>query len=129
MPIAIVATITMLPSCADDKEEGGKDAPDNDTELTVSGISDTEWTYISLESNSVVGRSAKNDPAADAEWAKRADWDIAICGDMLRSNSGTSGNAGGGIRRIDSKRYGDITAADAATVDADRPNTPDAERE
>lgn len=129
MTIATVATVAMLSSCADDKEEGGKGAPDNDTELTVSGISDTEWTYISLESNSVVGRSAKDDPGADAEWAKRADWDIAICGDMLRSNSGTSGNANGGIRRIDSKRYGDVTAADAATVDADRPNAPDAERE
>lgn len=121
--------VAMLPSCADDKGGEDKDTSDNDTELTVSGISDTEWTYISLETNSVTGRSAKDDPAADAEWAKRADWDIAICGDMLRTNSGTSGNAGGGIRRLDSKRYGDVTAADAATVDADRPNSPDAERE
>ena len=124
-----MAMVAMLPSCADDKGGEDKDTSDNDTELTVSGISDTEWTYISLETNSVTGRSAKDDPAADAEWAKRADWDIAICGDMLRTNSGTSGNAGGGIRRLDSKRYGDVTAADAATVDADRPNSPDAERE
>ena len=87
-----LAGIIVLASCSSD-ENNGSDAPATDTELTVSGISDTEWTYISLENNTVVGSSAKDDTEADAQWAKRTDWDIAICGDMLRTNSGTSATA------------------------------------
>ena len=123
-----LAGIIVLASCSSD-ENNGSDAPATDTELTVSGISDTEWTYISLENNTVVGSSAKDDTEADAQWAKRTDWDIAICGDMLRTNSGTSGNGEGGIRRLDNKRYDDITASDAVSVDPDRPQTPDEPRQ
>ena len=116
----------MLTACS---SEDKQDAPVLDTELTVSGISDAKWTYISLENNAVVGTSDKDDSDADSQWAKRTDWDIAICGDMVRTNSGTSGAGQGGIRRIDGKHYDAVTAADAATVDADRPQTPAAPRE
>lgn len=118
--------MSMLPSCADNE---GESAPDNDVELTVSGISDNQWTYISLENNTVVGQSDKNNPSADADWASRTDWDIAICGDMIRTNSGTSGNGAGGLRRLDGHSYDNVTANDAANTDIDRPNTPDSTRE
>lgn len=118
--------MSMLPSCADNE---GESAPDNDVELTVSDISDNQWTYISLENNTVVGQSDKNNPSADADWASRTDWDIAICGDMIRTNSGTSGNGAGGLRRLDGHSYDNVTANDAANTDIDRPNTPDSTRE
>lgn len=122
--LAIVASI--LTACSSDDNKSA--SPDLDTEITISGISDTKWTYISLENNAVVGTSPKDDAESDAQWAQRTDWDIAICGDMIRTNSGTSGNGQGGIRRIDNKRYEDVTASDAASVDVDRPQTPDEPR-
>lgn len=61
----------------------------------------TEWTYISLEDNRVVGTSRLYNDEEDAAWKARTDWDIAICGDRIRTNSGTSGNGQGGILTTD----------------------------
>lgn len=128
-PLLWLATAaTLLTACAGD--DGTDAAPGTaDTEITVEGLTDDAWTYISLETGATVGRSAKDDPEADALWAARTDWDVAVCGDMIRTNSGTSGQGQGGLRRLDGRTYDDVTAADAATVDADRPASPDAPRQ
>ena len=57
-------------------------------------VSDTCWTYLSLETGRVVGTALLGDEQAEAEWRQRTDWDIALCGDLLRTNSGTSGKSG-----------------------------------
>ena len=64
-------------------------------------VSDTCWTYLSLETGRVVGTALLGDEQAEAEWRQRTDWDIALCGDLLRTNSGTSGNGGGGCLVLD----------------------------
>lgn len=120
--IAAATLVLVVAACGNDDNK--RTASDDDTEFTISGISDEVWTYISLEDNVVVGTSPKDDPEADSQWAGRSDWDIAICGDMVRTNSGTSGNGHGGIRRIDDKSYEDVTASDAGEVDADSPQPP-----
>lgn len=103
-------------SCA--KEEGKNDNDDS-VELTVDGINDTEWTYISLTSGKVVGHSAFGSEKEDAEWKSRADWDIAICGEYMRTNSGTSGDGIGGIKRIDDKTFEQVSESDAVGLQVD----------
>ncbi len=125
---AVVAAMSVMSVSCSESDDNDDAQPAVDTELTVSGISATKWTYISLENNAVVGTSDKDDADSDARWAKRVDWDIAICGDLLRSNSGTSGCGSGGLRRIDGKDYSGVSATDAASVDEDRPQTPDEPR-
>jgi len=53
------------------------------------------WTYISLEEGKVVGTAVLGDEAADAAWAARSDWDIAICDSLIRTNGGSSGSGRG----------------------------------
>ena len=93
---------------------------DIDTELTSEGISDTHWTYISLENNRVVGTSPLDDPDGDEEWRKRTDWDIALCGDMIKTNSGDSGIGEGGIIRLDNLSYDQLSSPLDITPDIDR---------
>ena len=90
-----------------------------DEELTIKGISDTYWTYISLERNEVVGTSAFDSPEEDMKWRNRLDWDIAICGDKLRTNSGESGDGNGGLTYLEDLRYEDITSSTPLQFEVD----------
>lgn len=56
-----------------------------------------QWTYINLEAGRTVGFSVFGDTIADAQWAERTDWDIAICGEYIRTNGGTSGQGNAAI--------------------------------
>lgn len=56
-----------------------------------------QWTYISLESGEVVGTSSLGDEGADAVWAHRDDWDIAVCDSLVRTNGGASGMGQGAL--------------------------------
>ena len=60
--------------------------------------SNDKWVYYSLEQNKQIGVSNFGDSVADTKWASRTDWDIAICGDLIRTNSGASGTGLGGIQ-------------------------------
>lgn len=113
-------------SCQSDKSSENTKLPDS--QLTVESVSDTCWTYISLDRNEVVGTSPLDSPESDEEWRQRSDWDIAICGDMLRTNSGTSGIGDGGIVRIDDAIYESLDEESFPPLDTDRPQTPSAER-
>lgn len=90
-----------------------------DQELTIKGISDEYWTYISLERNVVVGTSKFDSPEEDQEWRERLDWDIAICGDKIRTNSGESGNGQGGLTYLEDYLYEEITGATPLQFDID----------
>ena len=126
--LAFIATLMpLLSGCQSDSQQD-MPAASPDTELTISGLSDDKWTYISLRDNIVVGHSDKDDEEADSKWASRSDWDIAICGDMIRTNGGTSGKGYGGLRRVDDKSYGELTIEDGDIIDQDSPNTASSER-
>ena len=94
--------------------------------LPVSGeisfaLSDTEWTYFCFETGKVVGTSAFGDVDQDASWAERTDWDIAFCGNYLRTNSGSSGVGMGGIQRNTTDNFYTLTEAplDGYIIDTD----------
>lgn len=90
----------MLLACASDN---GGDISKTVVEQTGNSmdVKDMEWTYYSLEKGQVIGSSAFGDSDADSLWKHRQDWDFAICGDMIRTNSGTSGIGYGGLITTD----------------------------
>lgn len=83
----------MLASCATENEVHTSATP---KQLTVPQQAD-RWTYISLTNHKIVGYSELGNPQGDAEFAKRTDWDIALCNGRIRTNSGLSGQGNGGI--------------------------------
>ena len=76
---------------------------------------------ISLETGSKVGESPLGDAAQDAAWKARTDWDIALCGELIRTNGGTSGNGQGAVQRVQNKSFNalDQAPADGYTTDTD----------
>lgn len=121
--VFLLFILTLAVGCSGDSKTETPQQPD--TELTIDGISDTQWTYISLETNRKVGVSPLNDPKADEEWRNRTDWDIALCGDMIRTNSGTSGIGQGGIVRLDNQTYNQINEVPTIPLDIDRIDSED----
>lgn len=89
--------------------------------LSIEGINDRTWIYVSLEQGKVVGSSPLGDEEQDALWKARTDWDFAICGELIRTNSGTSGVGNGGIQSITNMSFNalDEAPADGYTVDTD----------
>lgn len=81
--------------------------------VVVEGLGDDHWTYFSFSESRVVGTSEFGSAEEDALWAGRGDWDIAICGEFLRTNSGTSGVGNGGIQRNTLTDFHNLTEAPA----------------
>ena len=81
----------ILAGCASDGsgDKGPAPEPAQVKTLSVEGLSDDRWVYISLETGSKVGESPLGDAAQDAAWKARTDWDIALCGELIRTNGGT----------------------------------------
>jgi len=90
-----------------------------DKEITITGINDTEWTYFSFETGSVVGRSTFLSEGEDEAWAARDDWDFAICGDRLKTNGGDSGKGLGGVHKNTTDNYYQIESAYSGTYQLD----------
>lgn len=89
----------------------GKTEPNVAAELTIHGLSEEHWTYFSFEKGEVVGTGKFDDDADDAAWAKRKDWDFAICGDRLKTNSGTSGEGLGGVQKDNAHNFTTLSTA------------------
>ena len=97
---SLLAALVLLASCSDgaDNSASGQ-AVGKSGEMNVTA-NDGVWTYYSLEQNKVMGTSVFGDSTADSQWKQRTDWDIAICGDLIRTNSGTSGTGNGGLQVV-----------------------------
>ena len=67
------------------------------------------------------GETPNGDAAQDAAWKARTDWDIALCGELIRTNGGTSGNGQGAVQRVQNKSFNalDQAPADGYTTDTD----------
>ena len=89
--------------------------------LTIERLNDQTWVYVSLEQGKVVGSSPLGDEEQDAAWKARTDWDFALCGELIRTNSGTSGTGNGGIQSVTNKSFNALDEAptDGYTVDTD----------
>ncbi len=85
--ILSAALLLTLSSCRDDRRHEPEPVSGEVEFISQHG----RWTYISLETGTVVGTGSLGDEASDAEWALRDDWDIAICDSLIRTNGGTSG--------------------------------------
>ena len=93
---AILPVLVLLAGCQDGN--GVEDAvPAVSGELTITGLGDDHWTYFSFEKGGTVGTSAFASAEEDEQWAKRTDWDFAICGDRIKTNGGDSGCGLGGL--------------------------------
>ena len=80
-----------------------------------------QWTYFSMVTHTVVGTCAVTDTLAQQAYAARTDWDIALCGELIRTNGGTSGNGQGAVQRVQNKSFNalDQAPADGYTTDTD----------
>lgn len=90
----LALSVAILSGCADDN--GSDAAKKVEGTMQIDNKTDA-WTYVSLTQNRVVGTCALGDTVSERQWAQRSDWDIAVCGGMIRTNSGTSGSGNGGI--------------------------------
>ena len=97
---SLITVLALLASCSDgaDNSASGQ-AVGKSGEMNVTA-NDAVWTYYSIEQNKVMGTSVFGDSTADSQWKQRTDWDIAICGDLIRTNSGTSGTGNGGLQVV-----------------------------
>lgn len=105
--ISVLAAIASACSCRTSEES----LPNISAELTIHGMSDDHWTYFSFEKGEVVGTGKFDDDADDAAWAQRKDWDFAICGDYMKTNSGDSGIGKGGVQKDNEHNYATLTTA------------------
>ena len=94
------ATFTLLftlLACSDAESTRQHVSHEADLELT-----EATWTYFSMEANAVVTTIAFADTTAQAKMAQRTDWDVAFApGGLIRTNSGSSASAIGGMRISD----------------------------
>jgi len=109
--LVILVFFATLTACSDDN--GGSDSAKSKT-VNVGIVTDDTWTYISLTTGKVVGTSAFDSAAGDSLWSKRADWDVALCGSLLRTNGGTSGIGNGAVARVHGTSYESISDTVAA---------------
>lgn len=80
-----LAGCAILAGCASDgsDDKGPAPEPAQVKTLSVEGLSDDQWVYISLETGRKIGTSPLGDAAQDAAWKARTDWDIALCGELI----------------------------------------------
>lgn len=95
---AIAVSALFASACSSDSPEPGGIKKGKENVAAPIANSNAKWTYYSLESNRLVGTSNFSDSVADRQWASRNDWDIAVCGDLIRTNGGSSGIGQGGIQ-------------------------------
>lgn len=74
-------------------------------EVTIHELNNDKWLYFSIKNGETVGTSTFLSDEEDKLWAARSDWDFAICGDYIKTNSGTSGNGKGGILRDETHNF------------------------
>lgn len=96
----LTLSIVLLSSC--NKNDENEVNPSQSNTIEVDATSSATWQYVSLAEKKVIG-SGKESEEDNASWAKRKDWDLAICRFMVRSNSGlsTSVDAQGGVHTFD----------------------------
>jgi hypothetical protein len=108
--------IAMTACSSSSEDDGGKTSPTptvaaETQQLTIDGVDDTTWVYVSLATCKVMGSSTLGDAAGDALWAARTDWDVAFCGELIRTNGGTSGSGKAALQLITNKSYNALDTA------------------
>lgn len=113
----LILLASIMTSCSSDSDTSGDDPKTN--LLQLGKISTDRWTYVSLANNKVIGTSIFGSAAEDSIWHNRTDWDIALCGQYMRTNSGTSGKGKGGAAKIIGKTYETLKAIPSDSIKTD----------
>ena len=108
--IYILTALLLVGAWRDGKSEG---TPLLQGGGTLNGLSDDKRTYFSFDTGGVVGQRTFADEQGDATGAARTDWDLAICGEHLKTNGGTSGKGLGGILRDTRESFQSLEEAPA----------------
>ena len=64
-----------------------------------------DWIYYNLRTGEIFNAYQVNSDIREEEQKTRTDWDLAFCGNKLRTNSGTSGNGRGGVADMGFQGY------------------------
>ena len=64
-----------------------------------------DWIYYNLRTGEIFNAYQVNSDIREGEQKTRTDWDLAFCGNKLRTNSGTSGNGRGGVAAMGFQGY------------------------
>lgn len=105
---ACIIGATGFQSC--NKDDNKEDpVPGQSKTITIDCSDYTQWQYFSFSTGLVT--SAPADSVNDAIWKIRSDWDIAFHRQDVRTNSGLSGQANGGIQEASQTDFSAVTAA------------------
>jgi len=115
--LLLALLVLFITSCSN--ESGVSSEEPTTGPLQLGKVSSSQWTYVSLDGNKVVGYSLFGSAAEDSLWYKRTDWDIALCGRYLRTNSGTSGMGKGGAAKVIGQTYEEIKKVPADSIKTD----------
>lgn len=107
--ILAISALLLLPLAGCERQ--AKSVTVSPGKIEITGLSDDKWTYWSFSETKVVGTSKLGSDEEDAQWAGRDDWDIAICGELLRTNGGASGAGEGGIMQNTTTDYYNLVEA------------------
>ena len=110
--VKILSLILAACLCCACNHNGSKE-PVIEAEVTIHELDNGKWLYFSIKDGETVGTSTFLSDEEDKLWAARSDWDFAICGDYIKTNSGTSGNGKGGILRAETHNFHTLTEAPA----------------
>lgn len=69
-----------------------------------------DWIYFNLRTGEIFNRDKVNADISEGEQYNRTDWDLAFCGYVLRTNSGTSGIGKGGAADLGKGNYSHWTS-------------------
>ena len=64
-----------------------------------------DWIYYNLRTGEIFNAYQVNADIIEGGQKNRLDWDLAFCGNKLRTNSGTSGNGHGGVADMGFQGY------------------------
>ncbi len=115
--LIFILGILTITSCSKDKEVSDNDEI-NIKKITIDTHKLTQWQYFAVNTDGeieFVGEDTfptDTDPlhetGKDAEWKQRSDWDFALNRMNIRTNSGESGLASGGLVKTSTKDFEDV---------------------
>lgn len=92
----LTLTLFLVVSCS--KDDDSQPTTGETNTVNIDASSNSTWHYYSFSEEQFIG-SGEEDPATNAEWFERDDWDIAIQRYFVRTNSGDATSIGsqGGV--------------------------------
>ncbi|MDR0537577.1 MAG: HmuY family protein [Tannerellaceae bacterium] len=100
--LTAMLAIAFIASC-DDKDDLLKKEEAKEGLAILDCSNYAQWNFFSFATGQIVGTCDVADQAANQTWGSRNDWDIAFHRQDVKTNSGASGNGGGGILEYDFK--------------------------